>query len=195
QSSPPDYDDNFLICDWSQGRILAIELKRAGGTYQAREKLLVGGQPLNCTDIEVGPDGAVYFTTGGRGTLGGLYRVAWKDARPSMVRQGSIDEAIDISSPLSSFAQERLRQIRERVGAGDWVAGLMKVARDTSSTPRRRVHALDLLAQFGAPRSEYEDLPAGLAREDKDPSVRAQAVLLLGALATDKARSTLVETL
>src|SRR5262249_32298271 len=89
----------------------------------------------------------------------------------------------------------RLRQIRDRIGAGVWTPGLIQVARDGGATPRRRVRALDLLAQFSAPRSEYEDLLAGLAREDKDPSVRAQAVLLLGALATDKARSTLVETL
>ena len=55
---PDDYRDRFLICDWSQGRILAVKLVREGATYKATADELVSGQPLNCTDIEVGPDGA-----------------------------------------------------------------------------------------------------------------------------------------
>ncbi|HVY71689.1 MAG TPA: c-type cytochrome, partial [Verrucomicrobiae bacterium] len=33
--------------------------------------------PLNVTDLETGKDGAMYFTTGGRGTQSGLYRVTY----------------------------------------------------------------------------------------------------------------------
>ena len=32
---PAKYHDSFLICDWSQGRILAVYLKREGATYAA----------------------------------------------------------------------------------------------------------------------------------------------------------------
>ncbi|WP_337225206.1 hypothetical protein, partial [Proteus terrae] len=35
------------------------------------------GKPLNVTDLEFGPDGALYFTTGGRATQSGLYRVRY----------------------------------------------------------------------------------------------------------------------
>ena len=35
------------------------------------------GEPLNVTDLDVGPDGWLYFATGGRGTSGGLYRVTY----------------------------------------------------------------------------------------------------------------------
>ena len=65
-------------------------LKRAGATYSAESTELVTGQPLNCTDIEVGPEGSVYFTTGGRGTQGGLFRVTWREGRtkPGCRRSG-----------------------------------------------------------------------------------------------------------
>src|SRR5439155_23907776 len=35
---------------------------------------------LNVTDLEIGPDGAMYFLTGGRGTQSGLYRVSYTGA-------------------------------------------------------------------------------------------------------------------
>ena len=34
---PAKYHDSFLVCDWSQGRILAVFLKRAGASYSADE--------------------------------------------------------------------------------------------------------------------------------------------------------------
>ena len=40
-SSRRKYHDSFLICDWSQGRILAVFLKRAGASYSAESTELV----------------------------------------------------------------------------------------------------------------------------------------------------------
>lgn len=95
---PADYHDRFLICDWSQGRILAVKAEPEGAGYKASATELVTGQPLNCTDIEVGPEGAVYFTTGGRGTQGGLYRVrsTRNTARP---RMGAVERLDPGDSP------------------------------------------------------------------------------------------------
>ena len=45
----------------------AADAARAPATTAARSRTeLVHGEPLNITDVEVGPDGLVYFTTGGR---------------------------------------------------------------------------------------------------------------------------------
>ncbi len=72
---PPPYDKAMFVCDWSYGRIHAIHLDPAGASYRCRAELFLEGQPLNVTDLTFGPDGAMYFTTGGRGTQSGLYRV------------------------------------------------------------------------------------------------------------------------
>jgi putative heme-binding domain-containing protein len=72
---PPKYQRALYAMDWSYGRILAVHLQPNGATYTGTFENFVVGKPLNVTDLEIGQDGAMYFTTGGRGTQSGLYRV------------------------------------------------------------------------------------------------------------------------
>jgi putative heme-binding domain-containing protein len=74
---PEKYRRALFACDWSYGRIFAIHLTPDGATYRGKVETFLHGTPLNLTDIEFGPDGAMYFITGGRGTQSGLYRVSY----------------------------------------------------------------------------------------------------------------------
>jgi putative heme-binding domain-containing protein len=74
---PEKYQRALFIQDWSYGRILAVHLKPDGASYTGSFENFVNGKPLNVTDVEVGKDGAMYFTIGGRKTQGGLYRVTY----------------------------------------------------------------------------------------------------------------------
>jgi putative heme-binding domain-containing protein len=74
---PAKYQRAFYIQDWSYGRILAVHLTPDGASYKGTFEDFVVGKPLNVTDLEVGGDGAMYFTIGGRKTQGGLYRVTY----------------------------------------------------------------------------------------------------------------------
>ncbi len=57
---------------------MVVKTKAHGATYKAsRPRSFLEGQPLNVTDLAVGPDGWLYFCTGGRDTEGGIYRVVW----------------------------------------------------------------------------------------------------------------------
>ena len=67
------------MCDWSQGRILAVTLERSEATYTAKSEIFLEGQPLNCSDIDVGPDGWLYFCVGGRNTAGSIFRIVRAD--------------------------------------------------------------------------------------------------------------------
>jgi putative heme-binding domain-containing protein len=187
---PPDFFDNLLLCDWSQGRILAVSLEENGGTYNAKARTLVSGQPLNCTDIEVGPDGAVYFSTGGRSTLGGLYRVAYtaplKPYGPPTVPY--TNEAIGIDSPRSSFGRARIAAIKES-RKEDWGRDLLAIANDAAKAPLPRVRAMQLLAEFG-PSPSNEAL-ARLAADNQD-AVRREAVSILGTRRRGAAREALI---
>ncbi|MBX3731255.1 MAG: c-type cytochrome [Verrucomicrobiae bacterium] len=80
---PEPYQSALFVGDWAYGRILAVFLKAAGATYEGRWEEFLGGRPLNVTDLTFGPDGALYFVTGGRGTRSGLYRVAWTGPLPA----------------------------------------------------------------------------------------------------------------
>jgi putative heme-binding domain-containing protein len=74
---PEKWRRALFIADWAYGRIVAVHLRAWGASYEGRTELFLSGRPLNVTDLTVGPDGAIYFVTGGRGTQSGLYRVTW----------------------------------------------------------------------------------------------------------------------
>jgi putative heme-binding domain-containing protein len=191
-SFPEEYDDAFLYCDWSQGRILASRPEPSGAGYEAKEWELVTGQPLNCTDIEVGPDGAVYFTTGGRGTLGGLFRVAYEGgAEEPANADDPIIRALNLGSPNSSFTRQRLAKIRKDAAA-DWDLRMEQVARDRDTDPPSRNVALDLMTQFGP--QPTDELLIELAK-DEIGSVRAKAIQLLGMRSTQAVRDAVAAAL
>jgi putative heme-binding domain-containing protein len=74
---PGKWHRAFFICDWAYGRIIAVQLHPQGASYTATAEPFVTGRPLNVTDAAIGPDGAMYFVTGGRRTQAGLYRVSY----------------------------------------------------------------------------------------------------------------------
>lgn len=191
---PKEYRDQFLICDWSQGRILAVKPERQGASYRASATELVSGQPLNCTDIEVGPDGCVYFTIGGRGTQGGFFRVkSTRDAEPAETPADFLAEALDIDSPLSSYSQRKLSQLRD-ANQAEWGRRLEETARDASgqSSAHHRVRALEVMNQVGPEPSE--ELLVALA-SDPVTEVRSRAVTLLAYHPTEASRAALVAAL
>jgi putative heme-binding domain-containing protein len=95
---PAKYQKALYILDWTFGTIYALHLEPEGATYKATKEEFLSRTPLPLTDAEVGPDGALYFTVGGRGTQSELYRVTYigdestapvdaKDANGAELRQ------------------------------------------------------------------------------------------------------------
>ena len=67
----------LFVLDWAYGRVIAVHLDPRGASYRAQSELFLRGRPLNVTDLDFGPDGAMYLVTGGRKTNSSLYRVAY----------------------------------------------------------------------------------------------------------------------
>lgn len=76
---PEKYKNTLFAFDWSFGIIYAIHLEPDGATYSAKGEEFLSGSPLPLTDGEIGPDGAMYFLTGGRRLESDLYRVYYQD--------------------------------------------------------------------------------------------------------------------
>jgi putative heme-binding domain-containing protein len=74
---PAKYQKALYICDWTFGTMYALHLTPNGSTYSATKEHFVARTPLPLTDVEPGPDGALYFTVGGRGTQSELFRVTY----------------------------------------------------------------------------------------------------------------------
>lgn len=74
---PAKYQRALFILDWTYGTMYAIHLSPDGASYSGEKEEFVAGVPLNLTDVEILPDGAMYFAVGGRRTPSGLYRVTY----------------------------------------------------------------------------------------------------------------------
>jgi putative membrane-bound dehydrogenase-like protein len=173
---PPQYRNTVFACDWSQGRILAIHLKPDGGTYAAKSEVFVQGRPLNVTDLAVGPDGGLYFCTGGRGTEGGIYRVVWTGAKPEEPKTNLVMQAIRQPQLYSAWGRQKIAAIQEEVGSR-WGEALADVAEDTSLRIDDRVRALDLMQLYG-PAPTVQVLSR--VSQDRHPAIRAKVAYLMG---------------
>lgn len=72
---PAKYRHSLFAFDWSFGIIYTITLTPQGSSYSAEKEEFLSGIPLPLTDGVFGPDGALYFLTGGRKLESDLYRV------------------------------------------------------------------------------------------------------------------------
>ena len=103
---PARYQDALLMADWQHGRILLVDLTPRGASYSARWEVFLEGAPLNICDLEFGPDGALYFITGGRGSQSGLYRTVWIGPDESNKHPTN-------AVATNSFSSEAARQSRQ----------------------------------------------------------------------------------
>lgn len=111
---PERYRRALFVQDWSYGRILAVFLEAHGATYRGRYEEFLRGQPLNLTSMAFGPDGAMYFVTGGRGTQSGLYRVTYRGTEPVAPGPGG-----PLPGDAAAAGARRQRRQLEALQAGD----------------------------------------------------------------------------
>jgi len=74
---PAEYQKSLFILDWSFGTMYQILLTPKGASYTGEKKEFLSGTPLPLTDLVIGKDGNMYFTTGGRRVASQLYRVQY----------------------------------------------------------------------------------------------------------------------
>jgi putative heme-binding domain-containing protein len=169
----------MIVGDWATGKIHAVQLEPHGASYSARLTTLLKGRPLNVTDLDVGPDGALYFSTGGRGTDGGIYRLRWTGKVPAGATNlgRGIEQAIRQPQFHADWARQRIAQVKRELG-DRWEPELVRILSDRRATSAERLRALDLMTFFGpAPPLE---LIVSLAR-DREPAMRAKVARLMGA--------------
>lgn len=174
---PKRYHGALFACDWASGKIYAVAFERQGATYVGKSETFLEGRPLNATDVAVGPDGALYFCTGGRGTDGGVYRVRWTGNIPPSVRNlgDGIERAIRQPQLDSDWARSRVAGVKRDQG-DKWGPALVAAAADVERVLEERLRAVDLLVTFG-PRPT-DQLLTKLAA-DGEPRMRAKAARLL----------------
>ena len=150
---PPRLRRALFVADWAFGRILAVHLSPDGATYRGTVEPFVTGQPMNVTDLEFGPDGALYFITGGRGTRSQLFRVSHAGTASAEEPACGKSPARDLRRSLE--ASPSLEALRPHLSHSDrWIRYAARVAlerhpvdswREKASEPA----ALAALARLG----------------------------------------------
>lgn len=168
---PEKYRRALFAADWAYGRILAVHLEPDGASYRGSSEQFVSGRPLNVTDLTFGPDGAMYFMTGGRGTQSGLYRVTSTGAESDETGPERITtDALELRRVLEQLPAEEsggaVAKLWPHLGSTDrWIRHAARLAlerqplpvwRDRALTERDRaasLTALLALSRVGPPES------------------------------------------
>ncbi len=101
---PAKYQRALFALDWAYGKIFAVHLTPDGASHAGSFEPFVTGKPLNVADVEIGPDGAMYFVCGGRGTQSRLYRVTYAGSESTEpVAPGKPNELVELRRKLEAF--------------------------------------------------------------------------------------------
>ena len=172
---PPEYDGVAFLGDWSQGRILTARLSEDGAGYTAEVSTFLEGKPLNVTDLDVGPDGSLYFVTGGRSTQGGVYRVVSEQSSTRDLDLTGIQRATWAPQLQSSWGRQRVAAVQRDMGR-TWDSELAAATKNPTLTSARRIQALQTMQWIGPiPDSDF----LLELSQDADYKVRRAAAALM----------------
>ena len=109
---PKPYRESLFVSDWAYGRILSVRLTPRGAGFVGRAKTFLKGQPFNVTDLDFGPDGAMYAVTGGRKTQSALYRIRYVGPKPDDSKPTPQQIARDLRAEQSRKLRHQLESLQ-----------------------------------------------------------------------------------
>lgn len=197
---PEGYNDHFFMCDFPGGvHALALRPKGAGFEISHSSHFLWELWP---TDVQIGPDGAVYISDWVHGwpksEKGRLYRVFDPNLRndPAVleakkrIAEGAGGRSLEELADALGHRDQRVRLAAQgelaRRGAS---LTLAQVAARTEASEMARIHAIWGLGQL-------KSIPSLLPLlDDAGPEIRAQAAKVLGDLRAEAAAGGLIRLL
>jgi len=147
---PEYYHDAVFYCDWTFGKVYVTQTTGliGGLSFPFTETFLEssGTNGFAPSDIEVGSDGSLFLSVGGRGTTGSVYHIRYKDqshqsaplGMGQVIMKGVQESAENLSSGLNSEEamimarhldrtllqapkEDRMKSLRSLMKAlGDW---------------------------------------------------------------------------
>ena len=177
---PEKYRRSIFAFDWSFGIIYAFQPQAEGASYKAAAEEFISGSPLPLTDGMIGPDGALYFLTGGRRLESDLYRVYYGDNK-------SNTEKLAVAEPTE------LQKLRHKLESyhGAPKADALEVAWPNLNNGDRFIRFAARIAVEHQPVSQWQDK----ALHEKDPVTLTQAALALARQGKASVRDELLQAL
>ncbi len=164
---PEKYRKSLFAFDWSFGIIYAINMEPDGASYKAKGEEFVSGTPLPLTDGIIGPDGAMYFLTGGRRIESDLYRVYYGDNKANTQTLPAV---------VINEEQNIRRKLEEYHGIPK--AGAIDFAWPYLKHSDRFIRFAARIAVESQPVNQWQQK----ALDEKDPVILTQAIIALARL-------------
>lgn len=178
---PDRYHGALFVLDWTYGRVHALPLRRSGEISTTEPELFMSGTGQNGfapTDVEIGPDGSLFVSVGGRGTRGGVYRIRHRDGgtpaeetKPdgSPTRDEQLAAVLRAPQPLCSWSRAKWKPIAIELKAD----AFREYAFDESKPVASRVRAIEILVEL------FQGIDASIAatlKTSASEDVRARAI-------------------
>ncbi len=167
---PGSYKKALFAFDWSFGIIYAVHLETKGASYSAHAEEFISGSPLPLTDGAFGPDGALYFLTGGRRLESDLYRVYYKPEDGTNTVSGPSED----TAPVSLNDAAKLRRSLEELHTAPQPGALEK-AWPLLAHEDRFVRYAARIAVEHQPVNTWQDR----ALKETNPEILIQAMIAL----------------
>lgn len=186
---PEAYRGAIFVQDWTLGRILMVGLESDGAGWKGRPQEFARGQNqfgFAPTDMEVGPDGSLYVSVGGRGTRGGVFRITHESGSVAVPRIGTAASAeerlravLDSPQPGSGWSRTRWQPLARSLGAAPFAAA----AQDETRRVSERLRAIEILVEmFGGVDGQL----AAQLRTSTSPLVRSRTAWAIGRTSPEK---------
>jgi putative heme-binding domain-containing protein len=161
---PAKYKSTLLAFDWTFGVMHGINLKPQGSSYTATREEFLSGIPLPLTDGAVGPDGAIYFMTGGRRLESDVYRIYYA---------GSESTGAVAIQPINAL--NTTRRNLEKFHTGGPNPAAISTAWPLLKSPDRFIRYAARIAIEHQPVAQWQ----AKALAEKDPVTATQALISL----------------
>ncbi len=174
---PEPWRSALFVGDWTGARVLAVHVAAEGATFEGRVEVAFAGPDAQAiTDLAAGPDGNLWFTSGGRGERGGV----WRLVPPAASRPPLAPELTPVPRSVSTARRLRGACLRDAPTAAE-----LSEARALLGDPDRWTRHAARTALESAPPAELRDL----ALAGRDPRSTAEALLLLARAGKNAATS------
>lgn len=160
---PARYRDGVFTACWTMGRIDFSPLSRSGSTFRAPhlETFMeaIGDRGFAPVDLVVGPTGDLFVAIGGRGTVGGVYRVRHTGTEaPGAEPREPLRQVLGADQPLASWS--RAKWVPQARGLG--AAAFEAAASSPELSSAERIRAIEVLVEiFEGLRPEVVERLAG----------------------------------
>ena len=197
---PEKYRECLFVLDWTFGRVLALPLARKGSAWKAEPQLFLSAADdhgFAPTDAEVGIDGSLFVSVGGRGTRGGVWRITYPSGRNEKRSNADLDDdasateqltaCLTAPQPLCSWSRAKWQPLAKKLGRGPF----WEAANNNALLPIVRLRAIEIITELFGGLDEDETAAMATATPAE---VRARAIWSLGRTRSNPLNAKTVQT-